>query len=79
MVNIRKFPPGTVVRYSDEHGGEVDRSYRVVFKWNQEAGTVQMKLSAPMPNEPEPEMETARTDQLIIIAHCQPDGSIEWA
>ena len=79
MVSIRKFPPGTVVRYADEHGGEEDRSYRVVFSWDESAGTVEMKLSANMPDQPEPEMENARTEHLVIIAHCKPNGTIEWA
>lgn len=32
--DLRRFPPGTVVRFADEHGGDNSRSYRVVFAWD---------------------------------------------
>ncbi|WP_269522618.1 hypothetical protein [Coraliomargarita parva] len=72
---IRKFPPGTVVRYADEHGGNEDRSYRVVFEWDESAGTVQMKHTI----NPGPKMETARTEHLEIIGWCDQDGKMTWA
>ena len=79
MIMKRTFPPGTVVRYADDHEGNEDRSYRVVFDWDEPKGIVQMKLSALMPDCPEPEMETASTDHLVIIPHCKRDGSIDLA
>jgi hypothetical protein len=71
--------PGTVVRYADEHGGDTDRSYRVVFSWDEAAGTVDVKLSAVMPGHPPAKMETIHTDRLKVIAYCGSDGNIEYA
>jgi hypothetical protein len=34
-----------VVRFADDHGGNEDRSYRVVFHWDEVNGTVEMKLT----------------------------------
>jgi hypothetical protein len=31
MIMKRTFPPGTVVRFADDHGGNEDRSSRAVF------------------------------------------------
>ena len=60
----RTFPPGTVVRFSDDH---------------EPNGTVEMKLTISMPGEPEPEMETALTEHLVIIGWCDRDGHMTWA
>lgn len=72
------FPPGTVVRYADEHGGNEGRSYRVVFHWDEANGTVQVKLTISSPGKPEPEMETALTNHLEIIGWCDEDGNMTW-
>jgi hypothetical protein len=45
MVMKQIFPPGTVVRYADDHGGNEDRAYRVVFDWDEVNGSVKMKLA----------------------------------
>lgn len=79
MVMNRVFPPGTVVRFADAHGGDEDRSYRVVFKWDESAGTVEMKLTVSQPGAPDPEMETAKTAHLEIIGWCDADGNMTWA
>ena len=71
----RVFPPGTVVRYADDHGGDTDRSYRVVFEWNEEAGTVKAKHTI----NPEPDFETVQTNHLEIIRWCDKDGNMTWA
>jgi hypothetical protein len=75
----RTFAPGTVVRFADDHGGNYDRSYRVVFEWDEVEDTVEMKLTISMPGEPEPEMETALTSHLVIIGWCDQDGNMTWA
>jgi predicted metal-dependent RNase len=74
MISKPKFPPGTVVQYRDEFAND-DRSYRVVFKWNQADGTVDVKLSAVMDDEPV-EMETISTERLQVIAYCDAEGNI---
>lgn len=71
----RVFPPGTVVRYSGEHGGLEDRSYRVVFDWDEDKGTVRVKHTI----NPGPEFETESTDHLEIIGWCDCDGNMTWA
>lgn len=75
MIMKRVFPPGTVVRYSDEHGGLEDRSYRVVSDWDGGNGTVRVKHTI----SPGPEFETAATDHLEIIGWCDPQGNMTWA
>jgi hypothetical protein len=79
MVMTQIFPPGTVVRYADDHGGNEDRSYRVVFDWDEVNGSVKMKLTISTPGEPEPKMETALTNHLEIIGWCDQDGHMTWA
>ncbi len=79
MIMKRVFPPGTVVRYADDHGGDTDRSHRVVFRWDEPSGTVEMKLTISTPGEPEPEMEIALTNHLEIIGWCDKDGNMTWA
>ena len=74
----RTFTPGTVVRFADDHGGNEDRSYRVVFDWDGGNCSVEMKLTTSMPGEPEPEMETANTGDLVIIGCCDQDGHMTW-
>lgn len=69
------FPPGTVVRYSDDHGGLEDRSYRVVFDWDEGNGTVRVKHTI----NPGPEFETAKTRHLVILGWCDRDGHMTWA
>ena len=78
MIMKRTFPLGTVVRYADDHGGNEDRSYRVVFHWDEANGTVQMKHTISPPGEPDPEMETAQTNHLEIIGWCDKDGNMTW-
>jgi len=72
---IRKFPPGTVVRYSDDHGGNEDRSYRVVFDWDEDNATVKVKHTI----NPGPEFYTVKTDRLEIIGWCDKDGVMAWS
>jgi len=73
----RGFPPGAVVQYKDPYAE--DRSYRVVFRWDAAAGTVEAKLSAVMPGEPPAKMETMHTERLKVIAYCDRDGNIRYA
>ena len=73
----RGFPHGTVVQYKDPYAE--DRSYRVVFNWDEAIDTVQMKLTITMPREPEPDMETAHTDHLEIIGWCDAQCNMTWA
>jgi hypothetical protein len=73
------FPPGTVVRFADDHGGNEDRSYRVVFDWDEVNGSVKMKLTISTPGEPEPKMETANTEDLMTVGWCDRDGHMTWA
>ncbi|MGJ8653020.1 MAG: hypothetical protein ACSHX8_07085 [Opitutaceae bacterium] len=75
----RIFPPGTVVRYADDHGGNEDRAYRVVFKSDENNGIVKMKLTIPTPGKPEAELETAPTNHLEIIGWCDKDGNMTWS
>lgn len=70
----RGFPPGAVVQYKDPYAE--DRSYRVVFSWDEAAGTVEAKLSAVMPDDSPAQMETIRTDRLKVIAYCDAEGNI---
>jgi len=63
------FPSGTVVQYRDPHAE--DRSYRVVFRWDEAAGTVEAKLSAVMPDDSPPKMETIRTQQLNDVSRLK--------
>ena len=56
-----------------------DRSYRVVFRWDEVAGTVDVKQSAVMHDHPPAQMETVSTNKLKVIAYCDADGNIEWA
>ena len=79
MILKRTFPAGTVVRFADDHGGDEDRSYRAVFDWDVENGSVEMKLTISTPGAPEPEMETALTNHLEIIGWCDKDGNMTWA
>ena len=79
MIMKRTFPPGTVVRFADDHGGNEDRSYRAVFEWDEPNGTVQMKLTTSQSRSPEPGMETASTNHLEIIGWCDRDGNMTWA
>ena len=74
MIMKRTFPPGTVVQYRDPYAE--DRSYRVVFKWDEAAGTVEANLSVVMPNDSPAEMETIRTVRLKVIAYCDAEGKI---
>ena len=73
----RGFPPGTVVQFKDPYAE--DRSYRVVFDWDEVNGSVKMKLTISTPGEPEPKMETALTNHLEIIGWCDQDGHMTWA
>ena len=75
----RTFPPGTVVRFADDHGGDEDRSYRAVFAWDEVNCSVKMKLTISTPGEADPEMETALTNHLEIIGWCDKDGNMTWA
>ena len=73
----RGFPPGTVVQYKDPYAE--DRSYRVVFSWDESAGMVDVKLSAVMHDQPAAQMETVSTEALKVIAYCDADGNVGWA
>jgi hypothetical protein len=73
----RGFSPGTVVQFKDPYAE--DRSYRVVFSWDEVAGTVDVKLSAVMPDHSPAEMETIRTEVLKVIAYCDAEGNIRYA
>ena len=75
MIMKRAFPPGTVVRYADDHGGHTDRSYRVVFDWDEASSTVKVKHTI----NPEPDFETVQTDHLEIIGWCDKDGNMTWS
>jgi hypothetical protein len=63
-----------VVQFKDPYAE--DRSYRVVFSWDEGAGTVDVKLSAVMPADSPAEMETIRTEKLKVIAYCDAEGNI---
>lgn len=73
----RGFPPGAVVQFKDPYAE--DRSYRVVFRWNETAGTVDVKQSAVMHDHAPAQMEAVRTDKLKVIAYCDAEGNVEWA
>lgn len=73
----RRFPLGTVVQFRDPYAE--DRSYRVVFSWDEDAGTVDVKLSAVMHDHQPAQMETICIDRLKVIAYCDAAGNIEWA
>ncbi|MGZ0710110.1 hypothetical protein ACWPKO_17405 [Coraliomargarita sp. W4R53] len=63
-----------MVQYQDPN--TEDRSYRVVFSWDEAAGTVEAKLSAVMPDHSPAEMETIHTEEIKVIAYCDAEGNI---
>lgn len=75
MTTKRIFPPGTVVRYGDDYGGNEDRSYRVVFDWDEAKGTVRIKHTI----DPAAEFEIASCDHLVIIGWSDSKGNMTWA
>ena len=73
MFSKLDFFPGTVVQYRDEFAGD-DRSYRVVFNWNEAESTMDVKMTI----NPEG-METISKERLKIIARCDADGNLSWS
>jgi hypothetical protein len=56
-----------------------DRSYRVVFRWDEAAGMVDVKLPAVIHDHPPAQMETLSIEVLKVIAYCDAIGNIEHA